>query len=80
MAKKYFYVQLLRKAVTALENSRESTLAEIRSSAGARQNVRTEMVNMRHELAIYEAELARYDKAPVTGRSQGLGETSYKVN
>jgi hypothetical protein len=71
VAKKYFYVQSLQKAVRALENSRESTLAEIRSSAGARQNVRTEMANVRHELAIYEAALARHDKAPANGRSRG---------
>lgn len=80
MAKKYFYVQPLLKAVTALENSRESTLEEIRSSPGARANVRTELENIRHEVAIYEAELARYDQAPDDKRSQGLGEMACRVN
>lgn len=79
MTKKYFFVRPLRSAATALENSRESTLAEMRLSSKARQNVETELANIEHEVAILRAELARYDKAPVDGLSQGLGEAAYKV-
>lgn len=62
MAKIKFYLEALSKAVTALENARPATLAEIRESPGARRNLRKELENLRYEIAIYERVLARLEK------------------
>ena len=53
----------LVKSMTAVENARDATLREVRANPLALHNLKSEVANMEHELAIYKREIARHEDA-----------------